>query len=95
MFYLQYHRRILRHIALRLRVLIDHTSYHHVDDIVLRALLRDQRSYVPSVPHNSHTVCDHLDLIHTMGNIYDSQLSVPQVPDNFEQFLDLRFRQRC
>ena len=92
MLYLQHHRRILRYGARCLRVLIDYTAYHHIDDIVLCALLRYQRPYIASVTHHRYPVRNHLDLIHSVGDIHNSQLLLSQIPNDLEQLFYFRLR---
>ena len=95
MLYFQNDRRIFRNGTCRLRIFVDHTSDHHVDDIVFCTVFCDQCSHIRTVTHNGYTVCDHFDLIHTVGNINDSDSLFFQVTDDLEQFLDLRLCQRC
>ncbi len=77
MFHFQHDRRIWRHHAVFLRVFVNDTSYHHVDDIVLRAVFRYQRTYISTVSHNRYSVGNHFDFIHTMGYVYDTKLLFP------------------
>ena len=92
--HLQHHRRVRRDHGMGLRRFVNHTADHHVDDVVLCAFLGDQRADVAAVAHDADPVRDDFDLIHPVGNVYDAQLLRPQIPDDLEQLVDLRLRQR-
>ncbi len=94
MFHLKNHRRILCNHAVLLRILINHTPHHHIDDVVLGGLLRNQGSHISAVPHNRYAVRNHLDFIHTVGYVYNTKLLFPQIPDNLKQLFYFRFRER-
>ena len=64
--YLQNHRRVRRNLAFCLRVLIDNTANHHVDDVVLGGILGNQGSHISAVTHDGYTVCNNLNLVHTV-----------------------------
>ena len=77
------------------RVLIDNAAHHHIDNVVFRTVLRDQRSHISAVPHHCHPVRDHLDLVHAVRNIDNAKLLLAQITDDLEQLVDFGFRQRC
>ena len=91
---LQHHRRVRRHGAAGLGVLVDDAAHHHVDDVLLGAVLGNQRAHIGAVPHDCDPVGDDLDLVHAVGDVHNTQALFPQVPDDLEQLLDLRLRQR-
>ena len=93
-FHLQHHGCIRCHHALGLGILVNHAADHHVDDVVLGAVLGDQRADIAAVAHDGDAVGDDLDLVHTVRDINDAQLLIAQVADDLEQLLDLRLRQR-
>ena len=90
---LQHHRRIRRNHALGLGILVNHAADHHVDDVVLGAVLGDERADIAAVAHDGDAVGDHLDLIHAVRDVNDAQLLVAQIADDLEQLLDLRLGQ--
>ena len=93
MLHLQHHRRVGLDHGLGLGVLVDHAAHHHVDDVVLGALLGDQRAHVAAVAHHGDPVGDDLDLVHAVGDVNDAQLLVPKVADDLEKLRDLRLGQ--
>ena len=74
--------------------LIDHTAYHHVDDVVLGTFFGNQSADI-IVTHNRYPVCDDLDLIHQWEMLDDSQVSASQVTDDLEKLFDLGLCQCC
>ena len=94
-FHLEYYRSVLRNVALGLRILVNDTANHHVDDVVLGTFLGDEGAYIAAVTHDGHAVRDDLDLIHTMRDINDSHALITKVTDDFKQLFDLGLSQRC
>ena len=92
--HLQHDRRVRRDHALGLGVLVDHAADHHVDDVVLGAVLGDQRADIAAVAHDGDAVGDDLDLVHAVRDVDDAQLLLAQIADDLEQLLDLRLGQR-
>jgi len=92
---LQYDRSIVRNKALLFRLLVNDTADHHLDDIVLRAVLGDQGSDVSTVSHDCDAVRDDLDFIHTMGDVNDSHVLLAKVADDGKQIINFLFRKCC
>ena len=95
MFHFENYRSIRRNHAVLLGILIDHTSNHHVDDVFLSTFRCDQSSYITAVTHNRYTVRNHLDLVHTVGNINNSEIFAAKVFNDFKEIRNLFFCQRC
>jgi len=77
MFHLQHHRRIVRDIAYGLWFLINCPPHHHIDDIVLGTVLAYQGSHILPVTHDSDSVGNDLDFIHTMGYVNNADSFFP------------------
>ena len=92
-FHLQYDRRILRNHTVCLRLLVNDTSYHHVDDIFLGAVLSYQCSHIASVPHDGNTVGDDLDLVHTVRDVDNAEILLAKITDDVEQIRNFLLRQ--
>ena len=60
---LKNYRCICRNCTLLLRILINNTANHHVDDIFFCTVFCDEGSYVTTISHDCYTVCDRFDLI--------------------------------
>ena len=78
---------------MRFRLFVNNAADHHIDDVVFCTVFCDERSHIAAVTHDSHSVCDYFDLIHTVGNIDDTQILFTEVADNLEKFADFRIRQ--
>ena len=64
-----------------------------MSSLVLSAVIRVP--YISTVTHNGYTVCDDLDLVHTVRDVNNTQILLTKVADNVEQICDLLFCQRC
>ena len=88
MFNLQHHRGRRLYIAETLRLLIHRASHHHLDDVVFRGIPGYERTHIFPVPHDRYPVSNLVNLIHAVGNVYNSDILGPQITYDFEQLAD-------
>ena len=95
MLHLEHHRRIIGNHALCLGLFIYDTAHHHADDVILGGILCEKGSHPASVSHDRDSVGDDLYLLHTVRDVYDTEIQLAQIPYDLEQILYLSLSKRC
>ena len=91
---LEDNRSVVRDKAFFFLFAVNNPADHHFNDIVFGQVLRIFRTDVFAVPHNGHSVRYAVYLVHTVRNVYHSDILSLQIVHYAEKILNLGLSQR-